>query len=285
MRVKEKKTDVLARVQASLAAVAQAATPKNVHFFRTSCRRLEACAELGKGDAARRFRKLSKRLEKARRLAGRVRDVDVQVELLRGLQLERGRDERRRLLAELAEIRERAVRKLIRELDADTVRAISRRISKAASGEHAEQDRFPERAWEEAQQLWAALPQEFSHVEQKNLHLLRLATKNVRYTAEQAFPLPAARELAATMKQAQDAIGRWHDWMMLRKRARDLDAPESSLRHILRSQERASLSDALRLGRGVTRARLLHAEPPRIPSAKKSPGTQTVSSSNAATAS
>src|SRR3954468_536840 len=106
---------VLERVEASLRAVSGAATPRNVHFFRTSARRLEAYAELGGGAAARRLRKLSTRFERPRKLAGRVRDLDVQMELLRGLQLERDRDARRRLLAELAQRRDAAERKLAKE--------------------------------------------------------------------------------------------------------------------------------------------------------------------------
>src|SRR5436305_2939130 len=113
MKTRDRKRDsVLKRVKASLKSVAETATPKHVHFFRTSCRRLEAYADLGKGAAARRLRKLSTKLEEARELAGRVRDLDVLLELLRGLQLERDRDARRRLLAKLGQKRDAAERKL-----------------------------------------------------------------------------------------------------------------------------------------------------------------------------
>src|SRR5438874_6955520 len=104
MKTRDRKRDsVLKRVKASLKSVAETATPKHVHSFRTSGRRLEAYADLGKGAAARRLRKLSAKLGKTRGLTGRVRDLDVQMDLLRGLQLERERDARRRLLAELAQ--------------------------------------------------------------------------------------------------------------------------------------------------------------------------------------
>jgi CHAD domain-containing protein len=280
---------VLERVEASLRAVSQAATPRNVHFFRTSSRRLEAYAELGAGPAARRLRKLSIRFERPRKLAGRVRDLDVQMELLRGLQLERDRDARRRLLAELAQRRDAAERKLAKELDAETVSDFLQRISKAKRAERqlgAEPGLgLRERAWDKAQELCAALPQEFPSVEEKNLHKLRLAAKAVRYTAEQAFPLPAARDLAGAMKEVQDAIGRWHDWMILRKRARGVASSDSVLCRRLRDQERASLKEALRLGRSVTRARLGHAELPHVHPAKKSPAAQTAAPTAAATAS
>ncbi len=295
MTVKRKmRQTVLERVEASLKSVAEAATPKHVHFFRTSCRRLEAYADLGKGAAARRLRKLSSRFEKAREVAGRVRDLDVQMELLRGLQLERDRDARRRLLAELAQKRDAAERKLTNELDAETVSDFLRRISKAKRAERELMadpgDGLHQRAWDQAQELFAAVPQDFSRVEKKNLHKLRLAAKAVRYTAEQAFPLPAARDLAAAMKEVQDAIGRWHDWMMLRKRARGVASSESVLRRRLRDHERACLKDALRLARSAARAHLRHADAQRmIPAkrgpAKKSPAAQASAPTGVATAS
>src|SRR3954467_9044601 len=139
---------VLERVSKSLKAVAASTTPKNVHFFRTSCRRLEAVAELGKGDGARVLRKLSKRLDKPRRLAGRVRDLDVQLELLRHLHFDGDHESRRRLRADLQDARARAVRKLSKSLDPETAAAVQRRLAKA---EHTE---FASGAAEYRQHAW-----------------------------------------------------------------------------------------------------------------------------------
>jgi len=272
-------TTVLGRLAKSLDAVAETATPKHVHFFRTSCRRLEAMAELGRGDCARVLRKLYKRLNKPRRLAGRVRDLDVQLELLRDLHFDGDHESRRRLRAELQEARGRAARKLAKSLDAETVASLHRRLRKAGRADVsvAKDDEYQERAWSEAAALLAALPQDFPSVEAKNLHRLRLAGKNIRYTAEQAFPVPEARRLAESMKELQDAIGRWHDWLMLSERARDLAPEEGTLLRILRSHERATLADALRRARQLVRPRAL-------PVGKKLPGQATLPT-EAATAS
>ena len=71
------------------------------------------------------------------------------------------------------------------------------------------------------------------------------------------------------MKEVQDAIGRWHDWVVLRERARDLLPGESVLIRVLRSHERASLNDALRRGRALVRPRIAHAEAPALPRGAK----------------
>src|SRR3954467_587268 len=164
---------VLERVSKSLKAVAASTTPKNVHFFRTSCRRLEAVAELGKGDGARVLRKLSKRLDKPRRLAGRVRDLDVQLDMLRHLHFDGDHESRRRLRADLQDARARAARKLSKSLDAEAVASLRRRLAKAARADFANGPaQYREHAWQQAQALLAALPEEFPSVEPKNLHRL-----------------------------------------------------------------------------------------------------------------
>ncbi len=259
---------LLQRVEKSLAEVAREATPKNVHFFRTSCRRLKAYARLAEGEPARVLRKLAKKLDRARKLAGRVRELDVQLDQLRHLHVEAERGERRRLIADMEESRSRAERKLAKELDEESVAGLRRRIAKARQAETAERRHMKERrqrAATRALELAAALPQGFPSLEVDNIHRLRLACKRIRYTAEQALPRPEAKRLVTAMKDVQDAIGRWHDWLILREHAEETLAPESTLTRVLRSHERTSLSDALRRGRSVVRIHVAAAEPPALP--------------------
>jgi CHAD domain-containing protein len=281
VRDKKAPEPVLPRLRESLGLVAHEATPRNVHYFRTSCRRLASYADLAEGDGARALRKLGKKLGKVRKAAGRVRDLDVQIELLRDLQVENERDDRRLLLADLQDERDRAERKLGKQLYRETVQALNRKITKAQRADAPRMSDMRERrqrAWSEALELVAALPQDFPSVEQKNLHKLRLACKNVRYTAEQALPRAEARRLGATMKEVQDAIGRWHDWLMLRSRAEELLPEESILIRVLRSAERTSLAEALRRGRAIVRPHVGADEIPTFPRfERKEPQTSTPS--------
>jgi CHAD domain-containing protein len=259
---------LLQRVEKSLAEVAREATPKNVHFFRTSCRRLKAYARLAEGEPARVLRKLSKRLDRARQLAGRVRDLDVQLDQLRHLHVEAERSERRRLIAEMEEARSRAERKLAGELDQEAIKKLLGRVDKAKAAERAEGQHRRERrgrAGSRALELAAALPQDFPALDVENIHGLRLACKRIRYTAEQALPRPEAKRLVVAMKEVQDAVGRWHDWLILREQAEETLAPDSTLTRVLRSHERTSLAEALRRGREVTRLHVAAGEMPRLP--------------------
>jgi CHAD domain-containing protein len=265
---------VLERVRASLNAVARAADPKAVHFFRTSCRRLEAYAELAEGEGARTLRKLGKRLERARKLAGRVRDLDVQLELLRELETEREREERRVLLGDMEEARARAARKLARELDAETVTALRARIARARRAERSAPSNGASargRAWESAVERLTRLADEFPKVKVKDLHELRLACKAIRYTAEQALPRAEARELIERMKQVQDAIGLWHDWLVLHERASEVLPGDSRLTNILRSHERTARAAALKESRAVVRPHIRVEAPPGLPTSAKRP--------------
>ena len=271
---RKQEESLLQRVEKSLAEVAREATPKNVHFFRTSCRRLKAYARLAEDEPARVLRKLSKKLDRARKLAGRVRDLDVQLDLLRHLHVEAERGERRRLIADMEESRARAERKLAKELDEEAVASLSRRIAKAREAEAAERQQLKqrrERASTRALELAAALPQDFPSLDVENIHGMRLACKRIRYTAEQALPRPEAKRLVAAMKAVQDAIGRWHDWLILRKHAEETLAPESTLTRVLRSHERTSLTDALRQGRAITRPHVALGEAPRLPKKPAAP--------------
>src|SRR3954469_2220658 len=168
---------VLDRLSKSLRAVERGATARSVHYFRTSCRRLESHAELGQGDAAKALRKVVKRLARLRKLAGRVRDLDVQTELLRELQVENARDreDRRRLTRDLQEDRERAARKLSEELETERSAELRRRIAKSKRVEAADQEPVVarrQRALRSARESAAALSNNFPEIERDNLHKL-----------------------------------------------------------------------------------------------------------------
>jgi len=269
---KRARATVLDRVRASLEALARESAPGSVHFFRTSCRRLQAYAELLGGEAGRSLRKLNKRLQKARRLAGSVRDFDVQLALLREVEIER--EDRRRLLAAMEESRARAARKLARHLDQERVAELRARIAKARRRTKAQAETpavFRELAWQQAVEALSGLAQQFPAVETGNLHEVRLACKGIRYTAEQALPQAGAAALVEQMKQVQDAIGVWHDWVVLRERGRELLPAQSPLLHALRNHERTSRATALRQARAVTRPHIRVEPPPALPAPAKRP--------------
>jgi CHAD domain-containing protein len=51
------------------------------------------------------------------------------------------------------------------------------------------------------------------------LHQYRLAGKRARYAAEFAVKSPEVDQFITQLKRAQDALGDWHDWLMLTQSA------------------------------------------------------------------
>lgn len=191
--------DLVETVARLLPRVARTAAVNDVHKLRTSIRRLEARQTLG-----RRWKRLRQR-------AGRVRDLDVQMDLLRQLPL--GRESGRRgLIESMRAERERLAEKLRRGLGAGQRRKLRARL----------------RAWApDPPPTHSGLLQDFAAVDrgyprlgagstETELHSFRKDCKRLRYRAEAA----GETGLAAEFERVQDALGSWHDWGVLANRAR-----------------------------------------------------------------
>lgn len=231
------------RLPRLLREVGQAATPKAVHRLRTTIRRVEAEVRLGKP-----WRRL-------RRQAGAVRDLDVQVALLRQLHL--ASDGGRRELAEaLAAERMRRAAKLSAGLSPKRRRKLTARLLAADA---------PEAVGAAAVQAeFATMDRRFPTLTTENLHGFRKACKRLRYRAEAA----GATALAAEFERMQDAIGAWHDWRQLTLRATGALAgrPAGSLFAALENASAVHWVEALRTT-AATRAGL------RSSGARRPPGT------------
>ncbi len=254
---RQRNQTLLRRLSRLLKQAADKPQAETVHHLRTSARRIESLLQALSPEPDKNQRRLLKELARVRRRAGRVRDMDVQMGLLRGLKI--GHDSRRkeRLMRVLSDARSRREKKMVSALDKATVRAIRRRLQKAAQKLSLFQEP-PSMAGE----LDVARPfdpvatalREFMRVaraqgalREDNLHAYRLETKHVRYVAEMAGEDGTALKIVAELKRMQDAIGEWHDWLELTECAqKELpDAPESPLMAALQNVTRAKFRDAL----------------------------------------
>ena len=251
------------RLSRLLKQAADKPQPDTVHQFRTAARRIEALLEALSPEPDKNQRRLLKRLSRLRRRAGRVRDMDVQMALLRSLKIGRDGQRKERLMQVLAELRGKREKKLVSALDKETVREVRRRLQKA--GEKLSLFQEPPSM---AGALDAAQPfdpvatalREFMRVaraqgalREDNLHAYRLETKHVRYVAEMAGEDETAQQIVAELKRMQDAIGEWHDWLELTQRAQEVlqPAPESPLMSALQNVTRAKFRDALAVCTGA----------------------------------
>jgi len=228
--------------------------PERVHRLRTTVRRLETLLDTLVAEPDRNQRKLMKQMAKVRRRAGRVRDLDVLMAALRTLKIG---DSRRKtqLMQDLAQARGRREKKLVAVLDKTTVRQLRRRIQRVlADLVLAGESPAAAPAIAEADPVllglrdFARLAREYGPLNEQNLHEFRKRCKRVRYTAEMAGETPRVAEVVGPLKQIQDSIGAWHDWLVLSGRAEKLfgDNGDVPLLAALHNVTRAKYAEAVR---------------------------------------
>jgi CHAD domain-containing protein len=223
---------------------------ESVHHLRTGTRRVEATLETlareagtrGLGEAAEEARRRwLRQLQKVRRAAGAVRDLDVHRELLAENFLPPSDTAPDKVAAELAYATTAAagsdaitpLMKQARILDAwlknrrtaaadalsETLDDHAERLLRAerqfqtataqrrsvASRAHRTSARL---ALEDYLRLVDAMPL----LDRENLHDFRKGAKKARYIAESDENDPAAKAIAKTIQRVQDTIGKWHDW-------------------------------------------------------------------------
>jgi CHAD domain-containing protein len=251
---------VLGLADAFNAAVAQAvadADPEAVHRVRTGSRRLQATLEamLREGGPAahaleRPARAWLRELKQVRRAAGAVRDLDVQRKLLenwigkRGPVPDAAPDSEANPLPIAAESKQaEALDAWLKGARKHLARSMQKQIRKRQQGLASGQGEFftaitriplgrPRAvrsadavALEDFVRAADAMP--LLHME--NLHDFRKATKKARYVAEAGTEGERHSSVAKALKQVQDAIGEWHDWVCLGEEAKAAlgqDAPE-----------------------------------------------------------
>ena len=225
---------VFARMNRYIGRLSKNLTPENVHLFRTNSRRVEALIE-ALAPETKNKKKALKLLAKLRKRAGKVRDIDVQIGLLKNLKVPDRQNHRTQLLELLDDEHDRHTRKLSKAADASTLRELRKRL-------HREQDAIKFDGIDPLQLAVNALPSVgLSSLTEKTLHDFRIGAKHARYLAELAGENPAATAFVDELKRAQNAAGEWHDALKLKNRAekRFGSAPESALVSVLQNISRA----------------------------------------------
>jgi CHAD domain-containing protein len=231
---------------------------EEVHHLRTGTRRVEATLEtfareagargLGQGAEAARQQWL-RQLKKVRRAAGTVRDLDVHRELLADNFLPTTDTAPDKVAADLAEAAAAAATGSIaitplmeqaRSLDAwlksrrsvaaDALCAMLDDHAKGLldaeqqfMGEIAKRRSVLQRAHRPAVRLaledYLRLMDAMPLLDEENLHDFRKGAKKARYVAESDESDPPAKATAKAIKRVQDAIGDWHDWVVVAEEA------------------------------------------------------------------
>lgn len=221
--------------------------PREVHQLRTTIRRFETFLPDDGSDTPRAERKVRKQLDRLRKRAGKVRDVDVHLKALSGLPraLEAARNEVRDALRKG---REKRQKRLLRALASERDRGLVKRLREVVG--HPSAARV---STADPEQVLATVLERFRRslaaatpLSRDNLHDFRIATKRLRYLAETAAPSAAAGTAVTELKRVQDAIGAWHDWLTLcAEAAAVLDDDSSALLTAIRARVDVQLEKAL----------------------------------------
>lgn len=262
-----------------LEAASENPEPEVVHRLRTGTRRSGALLEslLERPGRSREFfsrqkqaRKLLRQWKKLRRAAGVVRDLDVHLELLE--KLRKTADANSPVLQlqfeklkawlkmhrerEAAALQDEARKRLVRclELTADVLgEAPNATAAPVVAAAPSRREVSPAKL---ALEDFYGVSQSNPHLDLRNLHDFRKATKQARYVAEAGQQQPDAVAVDKALKRIQDAIGDWHDFVALHAEARKALDSGSELEALLREMAEKKMLRAIEFSEHM-RMRLL----------------------------
>jgi CHAD domain-containing protein len=185
---------------------------ETVHSFRTTTHRLQTLLEQIVPVGGRHQKKLLKMLNRIRKAAGGVRDIDAQLTALRSLKTAQEPRRKTQLTQKLIDLRaehEKQLRKLLREEDIRNARKRLKRVAESVRYRSAKDPLIVAREILEEVRFPDGPPDE------ELLHRYRIAVKRARYAVEFASDSREATQSLAHLKRLQDALGHWHDWLTL----------------------------------------------------------------------
>jgi CHAD domain-containing protein len=207
--------EIFQKLESDLIKLSSKPQAKSVHRFRTGTRRVqillgELSPKLDGSD-----KKLLKLLNRIRKRAGKLRDLDVQLTALRSLKVPQEPRRKTQLVNHLLERRTEQEKKLRKSADEAAIREIRKRLKRAAKRFDPRMARDPL----EAAKSMLVRFDDSAPLTEAALHQYRILSKRARYAAELASPASSATSLIAEIKRFQDALGDWHDWLTLAQTA------------------------------------------------------------------
>ncbi len=244
----------------------------DVHQLRTTIRRLEV-------QLANPPKKVAKSLKHLRKKAGKVRDIDVHLGLIKTPLAPRRSPNRDAIATAQEKLRDVLKTRRDRRLDSlldevsDARPLLESKLPIVAEGvtrgtpSASDVHHQTSQARQRFLQLTRRVPGD-----PQQLHQLRIDTKKLRYSLEPLETFPEPVEAVAKFKQVQDAIGDWHDWLTLTQLAqRKLPSSAAPLCSALQARTGREYKKARRVAENVrswigggTRMELVHSAPRKI---------------------
>lgn len=235
---------IFRKTERELRRLAAERNPETVHRFRTTTRRLQILVGHLVASPDRNQRKLLKMLNRVRKTAGKVRDVDVQLSALRSIKAQLEPRRKTQLVQGLLELRAKHEAKLDKLLKKSAIRELIKRLKRSEKDLDLKTRRDPIAL---AKQFLVSVPLSATAIDEDTMHRYRIAVKRARYAAEFAPASVESRRFIAKLKRMQDALGNWHDWFTLTHTAQDRlgEVTQSSLVAALHNITRAKFRLAL----------------------------------------
>jgi CHAD domain-containing protein len=238
-------------LSAAVSKVLDDAKPKSVHRLRTTVRRIESLVSYANPDIGKKEERTLEKMAELRKRAGKVRDFDVQADLLENLGNGSAAKDRKTLADLLEKKRDQKAKRLVSALKKlHEAKFFSRLHRIAEQASQSDDKNRPLAPLEEARAQLSKMANDFGSGETlkpSRLHEARVTLKRIRYLAELAEESAAQKDFIRRLKSTQDAIGDWHDWLELTERAekRFSDRANSALVHEARTVLSGRHSDAI----------------------------------------
>jgi CHAD domain-containing protein len=221
MSLPEKRINhLLEALSSAVSRIADEASPKSVHRLRTTIRRIESLVAFAGPELGRKQQRTLEHLAALRKRAGKVRDLDVQMDLLGAIANGSTAGDRHVLADVLKRKRSRQVERLgsaICKLQDSKFFSYLERIGEKTSAVFPEAMGLPV---EQARQQLSGLAAEVTSqqpIKPRFLHQVRIRMKMIRYLAESGDESADQQRFLNALESAQDALGAWHDWEALAK--------------------------------------------------------------------
>jgi CHAD domain-containing protein len=229
----------------ALSKVLEDPKPKSVHRLRTTIRRIESLVSYANPDMGKKEERSLEKLADLRKRAGKVRDFDVQEDLLDTVGNGSTVKDRNNLKDILEKKRDRQAKRLESAVKKIHEAKFFARLDGIAEQAGALPDgkNRPLAPLEEARAQLAKMAKDLElsqTIKPSRLHGARVALKRIRYMAELAEESAEQKDLMRKLKSTQDALGDWHDWQELTERAEKRFSDRASC-HLL-SEARTVLS-------------------------------------------
>lgn len=254
----------------SLGHLGKEVSPKYVHRLRTTIRRIETLQAFAHPDLSKKQEKAMDELAALRKRAGKIRDLDVQMDLLGAIANRSTAGDRKVLTDLLKRRRTKQAGRLQAQVgslkDSKFFSHLKRIAAKAASTEQHHSSAAP---LEQARQDLSSLSSKFAGLEALKpnvMHALRIRLKMIRYVAELGAESADQLSFLNELKFVQGALGAWHDWEELARTAEHQFGDRVNCPLLVETQ--ALLAAKYAAARAAV-GRLLSAE--SAPSARKQP--------------